>query len=51
MSKKGIFCLEGLWENNLTKKSTVQPILSLLELNKKIKFIYKDCGTVPEFEF
>ena len=30
MLKKGIFCLEGLWYDDLRKRSTVKPILELL---------------------
>lgn len=48
---EGIFCLEGLWDNDLKKKSTVEPILQLLELNNKIPYIHKDCATVEEFNF
>jgi hypothetical protein len=51
MAKKRIFCLEGLWEQDLTKKSTILPILELLYLNDKIEFIYRDCATKEEMEF
>lgn len=51
MSTKGIFCLEGLWEPKLTDKSTVLPLLQLLEANSGIKFIHRDCATVEELEF
>lgn len=51
MSTKGIFCIEGLWENNLRQKSTVQPILDLLHLNEKIPYIYRDSATIEELEF
>ena len=49
--EKKIFCLEGLWEEDLTKKSTILPILELLYLNNKIEYIYRDCATKEEFEF
>jgi hypothetical protein len=49
--KKHIFCLEGLWEQDLTKKSTILPILDLLYLNDTIEFIYRDCATKEEIEF
>ena len=51
MSRKGIFCLEGLWENDLTKPSTIQPLLAFLKQNIQIPYIYRDCGTINEFEF
>lgn len=50
MPKKGIFCLEGFWEDDLRKKSTVQPILELLKFDG-IPYIYLDCATFEEFEF
>ncbi|MFC5271940.1 DUF6642 family protein [Adhaeribacter terreus] len=49
--KKGIFCLEGLWEQNLRRKSSVHPILELLERNGVCSNIYKDSATHEEFEY
>jgi hypothetical protein len=49
--KKGIFCLEGLWYDDLRKRSTVKPILDLLELNSEIPYIHSDCATKTELEF
>ena len=51
MGKKGIFCIEGLWDKDLRRKSTVRPILELLHNNEDIPFIYRDCATVEELEF
>ncbi|MBC8416496.1 MAG: hypothetical protein ISS80_00625 [Candidatus Cloacimonetes bacterium] len=51
MQKKGIFCLEGLWYDDLRKRSTVKPILELLELNSNISFLHSDCATEVEFNF
>jgi len=51
MQKKGIFCLEGLWYDDLRKRSTVKPILELLELNSNIPFLHSDCATEEEFKF
>jgi hypothetical protein len=51
MPAKGIFCIEGLWENDLKQKSTVQPILDLLHLNEKIPYICRDSATIEELEF
>ena len=49
--KKGIFCLEGIWFDDLRKRSTVRPILELLELNSDIPFLHSDCATEEEFKF
>ncbi|MCF7793495.1 MAG: hypothetical protein K9N09_06140 [Candidatus Cloacimonetes bacterium] len=49
--KKGIFCLEGLWYDDLRRRSTVKPILELLELNSDIPFLHSDCATKEEFDF
>lgn len=51
MPSKGIFCLEGLWETDLRKPSTVQPILAFLKQNAGISYIYRDCGTHEKFKF
>ena len=51
MNNKGVFCLEGLWENDLKKPSTIQPLLGFLKQNASIPYIYRDCGTLNEFEF
>lgn len=51
MKHKGVFCLEGLWENDLRKPSTIQPLLAFLKQNAEIPYIYRDCGTLGEFEF
>lgn len=51
MRKKGIFCLEGHWEKNLQTKSTVEPILSLLEKQEKIRYIHHKCATKEEINF
>jgi len=46
-----IFCIEGLWDNDLRNKTSVQPILDLLERIEHIPYIHKDCATREEFEF
>jgi hypothetical protein len=51
-SSKGIFCIEGLWDHdNITDKSTVLPLLELLENRNYCSHVYHDCATVPEIEF
>jgi hypothetical protein len=49
MYDKNIFCLEGDWETDLRKKSSVQSALLLLEANLEIDTIYKTCSTYEEF--
>lgn len=54
MSKlnKGIFCIEGLWDHhNILDKSTISPILDLLEKRGICSYAYHDCGTSAELEF
>lgn len=48
---KGIFCIEGIWEDDLRKKSSIRPILELLENHQNIPFIYHDCATFEELEY
>ncbi len=50
--KKGIYCLEGLWNHqDIKDKSTVLPILDLLEKRNYCDYIYHDCATKEELEF
>ncbi len=49
--KKGIFCLEGLWAQDLKNKSTVLPILELLQKGGICNNIYHACATKEELEF
>lgn len=49
--KKGIYCLEGLWDNNVKNKSTVLPILELLEKRGICNYVYHSCATTNELEF
>ena len=50
--KKGIYCIEGLWDhNNVKDKSSVLPILNLLEIRGYCKFIHHGCATQQELEF
>jgi len=50
---KHVFCLEGLWDNDLRGASSVQPILELIRrfYNSHFKYIYKDCATAIELEY
>lgn len=49
-AKPGIICLEGMWSNRLTDRSSVLPVLDLLERNECIDYIHRDVGTVGELE-
>jgi len=48
---KGIYCLEGIWDEDLREKSSVRPILDLLLSNQGIDHIYHACATKEEVEF
>ncbi len=48
---KGIFCIEGLWDQDLRVSSSVVPFLDLLNLNAPLEYIHMDCATSDEFEF
>ncbi len=48
---KYVFCIEGNWNDMLSRKTTVLPVLELLEINAGVQFIYRDCSTVEEMEF
>lgn len=48
---RGIFCLEGDWWNDLNHSASVKPVLELLcQVEKALCFIYRDVGTVAEFD-
>lgn len=51
MSQNGIFCLEGMWDNDLKNKMSIIPLLNMLEINAGIKYIHHDVATVEELEF
>lgn len=42
---KHVFCLEGDWENDLRKKSSISAALEFLRTNCNINYIHKNCGT------
>jgi len=50
---KGVFCLEGDWENDLKSRTSVGPVLELLERSSstKVPFIRRDVGTLTEFDY
>jgi len=40
-----------MWNSDLEAKSTVEPILSMLEINGCVRYIHHDVATVEELEF
>lgn len=46
----GIFCLEGFWYGDHRDKTTVRPVLDLLNCYQKLPFIHHRCGTKAEFK-
>ena len=48
---KHVFCLEGLWDDDLRYRSSIEPALELLSKHYSLKYIHKDCATKAEFEF
>ena len=50
--KKGIYCIEGIWNSsNMRDKSSVLPLLTLLEKKNYCDHIYHDSATIEELEF
>lgn len=50
-SRKNIYCLEGNWSNQPSSKLSIKPILDLLYMTSKVKYIYNKCQTKNEFLF
>jgi hypothetical protein len=48
---KRVFCIEGNWEEKLSRKATVKPVLELLSINADVPYIYRDCSTRAEMEY
>ena len=49
--KNRIFCLEGLWDNNLEQRLSVKPLLEIISKLNGIKFTHCPSNTVSEFQF
>ena len=47
---KGVFCLEGNWSLDLRDRSTVRPVLDLLQLRLKVPFVHREYATREELE-
>jgi hypothetical protein len=52
MSKHGIFCLEGDWWGTPHKRTTVEPLFTLLRTAEdwEVPYKHRDVATRPEFE-
>lgn len=50
MARLGVFCLEGDWETRLDDRTSVLPMLDMLERLGYIKFIRRDVATRGEFD-
>lgn len=50
MAANGIFCLEGEWDSDLRKRTSVLPVLELLERLGAIKTIHRKVATTGEVE-
>ncbi len=50
---KGVFCLEGDWERDLRSRTSIGPVLELLEKSgyPAVPYIRRDVGTVTEFDY
>jgi hypothetical protein len=48
---KRVFCIEGNWEEKLSRNATVKPVLELLRINADVKYIYRDCSTRAEMQY
>jgi len=51
-TKKGIYCIEGFWEQgDIMNKASVLPLLELLENREDVPYAYHRCGTIEEIHF
>ena len=50
---KGVFCLEGDWERNLKSRTSIGPVLELLEESSypAVPYIRRGVGTRTEFDY
>ena len=50
--KKGIYCIEGFWEQgDVINKASVLPLLELLHQREQVPFTHHRCGTKEEILF
>src|SRR5690606_24914749 len=48
---KGVFCLEGFWYGDHRDKTSVYPVLDLVNRLEKLPFIHHRCSTIEEFKY
>ncbi len=48
---KGVFCLEGLWYGDHRDKTSVFPVLDLVNRVENLPFIHHRCFTLEEFTY
>lgn len=51
MALPGVFCLEGEWNADLRDRTSVEPVLELLERLRLAKYVHRDVVTRSEFEY
>jgi hypothetical protein len=49
--KKGVYCVENMWSPSVKDKSSVKPILELMEKAGVCEHLYHKCATQEELEF
>lgn len=47
----GVFCLEGEWDSDITRRLSVRPVLELLEHLEVAQWIHRDVATRAEFGY
>jgi len=50
-SQPGIFCLEGEWDDDLTSRLSVRPVLELLDHLDVARWVHRDVATASEFAY
>jgi hypothetical protein len=47
---RGVFCLEGAWSADLSVRTTVRPLLDMLEAIGSCSYIHRDVHTIDELQ-
>lgn len=47
---RNIFCIEGVWNNDLKDKTSIRSALDFIEHNGAVKHIHKNCSTPDQLE-
>lgn len=47
---KNIFCIEGVWNNDLKDRTSIRSALDFIEHNGAVKHIHKNCSTPDQLE-